>query len=151
MPRPQMTDDERDAFLAEPHVAVLSVAGGGDRPPHSVPVWYAYGPGGHFTFFTGTTGRKARKTGLIETAGALSLCVQREEFPYKHVSMEGTVVQTDRPPAAERMLAIARRYLPEDAAQGFVAQEVHNPGPDLVLFTVRPDRWLTADFGGEAG
>ena len=72
--------------------------------------------------------------------------MQREVFPYKYVTVEGTVVQADRPPSAEQMLAIARRYLPEEAAQAFVTAELEHPGPELVLFTIRPDRWLTADF-----
>ena len=78
--------------------------------------------------------------------GVLSLCVQREEFPYKYVTVEGTVVGEDRPPSAEQMLAIARRYLPEEAAQWFVKAELGRPSSELVLFTVRPDCWLTADF-----
>jgi hypothetical protein len=47
------------------------------------------------------------------------------------------------------MLAIARRYLPEDAARGFVEAELTDPSPELVLFRARPDRWLTADFAEE--
>ena len=150
MPR-QMTEQERQQFLAEPHVGVLSVASDDDRPPLTVPVWYGYQPGGHLSFFTGTQGRKARKTRLIQKAGVLSLSVQREEFPYKYVTVEGTVIQTDRPPSAEQMLAVVRRYLPEKEAQGFVAAELEHPGSELVLFTVRPDRWLTSDFADEAG
>jgi uncharacterized protein len=150
MPR-QMTDRERQEFLAEPHVGVLSVASDDDRPPLTVPVWYGYRPGDNISFFTGTQGRKARKTRLIQKAGVLSLSVQREEFPYKYVTVEGTIIQEDRPPPAEQMLAVARRYLPEEAAQGFVEAELENPGPELVLFTIRPDRWLTADFTDEVG
>jgi len=30
--------------------------------------------------------------------------VQREEFPYKYVTVEGTVVGSDQPPSAEQML-----------------------------------------------
>ena len=149
MPRP-LTEQERQAFLAEPHVGVLSVASDDDRPPLTVPVWYGYRPGSNISFFTGTQGRKARKTGLIRKAGVLSLSVQREEFPYKYVTVEGTVVQVDRPPSAEQMLAIARRYLPEEAARAFVTAELGHPGTELVLFTVRPDRWLTADFTDDA-
>ena len=145
MPR-QMTPQERQEFLAEPHVGVLSVASDDDRPPLTVPLWYGYEPGGNITFFTATQGRKARKTGLIRKVGVMSLCVQREEFPYKYVTVEGTVVEEDRPPSAEPMLAIARRYLPEEAAQWFVKAELGHPSSELVLFTVRPDRWLTADF-----
>src|SRR3712207_5170638 len=149
MPRP-LTVQERQAFLAEPHVAVLSVACDNGRPPLTVPVWYGYQPGGNITFFTGTGGRTARKTGLIQTAGAVSVCVQREEMPYKYVTVEGTVMQVDQPPSAEQMLAIIRRYLPEEYAQAFVKAELENPQMQVVLFTIRPDRWLTADFSDEA-
>lgn len=145
MPR-RMTEKERQEFLADLHVGVLSVASGDDRPPLTVPLWYGYEPGGDVTFFTGTQGRKARKTGFIEKAGVLSLSVQREEYPYKYVTVEGTVVRADRPPTAEQMLAVARRYLPDEQAQGFVEAELGRTESELVLFTVRPDRWLTADF-----
>lgn len=145
MPRP-MTERERQEFLVEPHIAVMSVARGGDRPPHTTPVWYAYEPGGNLTFFTGTQGRKSRKAGLVERAGVLSLTAQREEFPYAYVTVEGTVVGVDRPPTAEQALAVARRYLPEEAAQGFVGAELENLTGEFVLFTVRPDRWLSFDF-----
>ena len=126
MPRP-LTEQERQEFLAEPHIAVLSLASDDHRPPLTVPLWYGYRPGGDLTFFTGTQGRRARKTGLIQRAGVLSLCVQRGEFPYKYVTVEGTVVRTDRPPSAEQMLAIVRRYLPENQAQGFVKAELEHP------------------------
>jgi uncharacterized protein len=150
MPR-QMTEQERQDFLAEPHVGVLSVASDSNRPPLTVPVWYGYQPGGNISFFTGTQGRKARKTTLIQKAGVLSLSVQREEFPYRYVTVEGTVVGIDRPPPAEQMLAVARRYLPEEEARGFVEAELTRPSDQLVLFTVRPDRWLTADFSDRVG
>jgi uncharacterized protein len=149
MPR-QLTERERQEFLAEPHIGVLSVASDGDSPPLTVPVWYGYRPGGNVSFFTGTRGRKARKIKLIQDSGVLSLAVQREKFPYRYVTVEGTVIQIDRPPSAEQMFAVVRRYLPE-AAQGFVKAELELPGSELVLFTIRPDRWLTADFTDEVG
>jgi uncharacterized protein len=151
MPLPHMTRHDRQIFLAEPRICVLSIARGDARPPLTVPLWYGYQPGGNITFFTGTAGRKAHKTELIRRAGVVSLCVQQGEIPYKYVTVEGTVIGIDQPPAAEDMLAITRRYLPEDAAQGFVAAELQNPSGTLVLFTVHPDRWLTADFSGAAG
>src|SRR6478736_808212 len=116
-----MNEQERQAFLAEPRIGVLSVASVGSRPPLTIPIWYGYQPGGTLSFFTGTQGRKARKTALIEAAGVVSLCVQRDEFPYKYVTVECTVVGIDRPPTAERMLAIVRRFMPEEHAPGFVA------------------------------
>ena len=145
-----MTEPERQEFLAGPHVAVLSIAKDGGAP-HATPVWYAYSPGGDVTFFTGTQGRRSRKTELIGKAGAASLTVQQEEFPYRYVTVEGTVVGEDRPPSAEQVLAVARRYMPEDDARGFAQAELGHPSGEFVLFTVRPDRWLSFDFGAEAG
>ena len=144
MPR-NLTSTERDEFLAQPAVGVLSVAAD-DRPPLTVPVWHAYEPGGNLTFFTGTQGRTARKTRLIEEAGAISFCVQKGELPFKYVTVECTVVKADRAPTVEEIFAIVSRYLPEDMAQGFAEAEAANPAGTFVLFTARPDRWLTFDF-----
>ncbi len=147
MPR-QMTERESQEFLAGPRVAVLSVADG-DRPPHATPVWYAYEPGGNVSFFTGTQGRRSRKARLVERAGAVSLTVQREEFPYGYVTIRGAVVGADRPPSAEQALAVARRYMPEEQARGFVQAELESPSGEFVLFTIRPDSWMTFDFADE--
>lgn len=145
-----MTARERQQFLAGPHVAVLSIARGDDRPPHATPVWYAYEPGGNVTFFTGTQGRKSQKAGLVREAGVVSMTVQKEDFPYGYVTVEGTVVGEDRPPSAEQAFAVARRYIPEKQARGFVEAEIAHPAGEFVLFTVRPDRWLTFDFADES-
>jgi nitroimidazol reductase NimA-like FMN-containing flavoprotein (pyridoxamine 5'-phosphate oxidase superfamily) len=149
MPGP-MTEQERTAFLAEPHVAVLSVASGGARPPATSPVWYCHQPDGNIAFFTNTQGRVAKKAALIRAAGVVSLCVHREAFPYKYVTVEGTVIGDDRPPAREQALAIVRRYLPEEAAQGFVAAELGRAESEFTLFTIRPDRWHTLDLSDAA-
>ncbi|WP_370946379.1 pyridoxamine 5'-phosphate oxidase family protein [Amycolatopsis sp. cg5] len=148
MPR-TLTATEREDFLAEPRIGVLSVEADGDRPPLTVPVWYNYEPGGELTFFTGTQGRTARKTRLLEDARKLSFCVQQAEFPYKYVTVECSLVNADREPRAEDVFAITSRYLPEDHAKGFADGETADPTGTFVLFTARPDRWLSADFGSE--
>ena len=51
-----MTRAEREAFLAEVHVAVVAIAEEG-RAPLAVPVWYAYEPGGEIRFVTGPNSR----------------------------------------------------------------------------------------------
>lgn len=145
----EMNAEEREAFLAETRVCVLSVARDSACPPHASPVWYGYEPGGDVTFFTSTQGRTSRKSVLVEQAGKVAMTVQTEAFPYKFVTVEGTVIGVDRPPAAEQMLAIVRRYLPEEQAQAMVHGELDHPAGELVLFTIRPDRWLSADFSGE--
>lgn len=147
MARP-LTSAEQQDFLAQPHVGVLSVDGGGERPPHTVPVWYTYSPGGNITFFTGTQGQTAHKTTLLERAGKLSFNVQLPRYPYKFVTAECTVVSADRQPTVEDVFAITSRYLPEDVARGVAEGEVANPAGTFVLFTARPDRWLSF-YAGE--
>ena len=41
-----MTVEEREAYLADLHVGVVSVAGADGRAPLAVPVWYRYEPAG---------------------------------------------------------------------------------------------------------
>ena len=141
----RMTRSEREAFLAEPRVAVLSVAGADGRPPHSTPTFYAYEPGGEVTFFTNTEGRSANKVALIADAGAVTLTVQQDEFPYRYVSVECDIAATGRPDAGQ-VRAIASRYLPPDAADGMARAEADDPASTIVLYTARPGRWLTATF-----
>ncbi|MGA9492360.1 MAG: pyridoxamine 5'-phosphate oxidase family protein [Mycobacterium sp.] len=136
------SETQRQEFLADLHVGVLSVAAG-DRPPASVPIWYDYTPGGSIRINTGASSRKAK---LIEQAGAVTLVVQREAPPYQYVVVEGTIVDTTKPTPLDVREAVAIRYLGEEAGRAFVKSL---EGQESVLFTIRPDRWITADFSGE--
>lgn len=137
------SETERQEFLADKHVAVLSVAATEGRPPASVPIWYDYTPGGNVRIMTGASSRKAR---LITQAGAVTLVVQREEPPYQYVVVEGTIVETKNPAPADLQESIAIRYLGEEGGRAFVRSM---EGVEEVLFTIRPDRWLSADFTGD--
>ena len=137
------TETERQEYLAALHVGVLSVAAADGRPPASVPIWYDYTPGGNILINTGVA---ARKTKLIERAGAVTLVVQNEEPPYQYVVVEGTVVDTLTPTPVDVREAIAIRYLGEEGGRAFVRSM---EGQNTVLFTIRPDRWITADFSDE--
>jgi uncharacterized protein len=137
------SESERQEFLADKHVGVLSVDATDGRPPASVPIWYDYTSSGHIRINTGAASRKSR---LIEQAGAVTLVVQREEPPYQYVVVEGTVVETTSPTPLDVREEIAIRYLGEEGGRAFVRSLGDSPS---VLFTVRPDRWLTADFSDE--
>jgi PPOX class probable F420-dependent enzyme len=139
---PAFTERERQEFLAAKHVAVLSVAATDGRPPASVPIWYDYQRGGDIRINTGAGSRKAR---LIEQAGTVTLVVQREDPPYQYVVVEGTVVETVTPAPQEAREEIAIRYLGDEGGRAFVRRM----NEESVLFRVRPDRWITADFSGE--
>jgi nitroimidazol reductase NimA-like FMN-containing flavoprotein (pyridoxamine 5'-phosphate oxidase superfamily) len=142
----KLTKEQRETFLAGDHVGVLSVAREDGRAPLTAPIWYSYEPGGNLTFFTSSEGTVSQKVDLIRKAGVLSFCVQHEQPPYTYVSIEGSVVGEDQPPSEEQMLAIASRYLPEEVAPGFVAAELGREDSQVVVFTIRPERWFTADF-----
>ena len=48
-----LTREEREQFLAEPHIAALAVDAGDGRAPLTVPVWHQYAPGGDVRIMTG--------------------------------------------------------------------------------------------------
>src|SRR5262245_46920066 len=80
-----MTRPEREAFLSDVHVGVISIEQP-ERGPLSVPIWYAYQPGGElWLVIDRDSGR------LLERAGRFSLCVQSEQPPYKYVSVQGPI------------------------------------------------------------
>ncbi|KAA0113972.1 pyridoxamine 5'-phosphate oxidase family protein [Mycolicibacterium sp. P9-22] len=137
------TDDERQRFLEDKHVGVLSVAADHGRPPASAPIWYDYTSDGHIRINTSASSRKAR---LIEHAGVVTLVVQREDPPYQYVVVEGTVVDVANPAPRDVREAIAIRYLGEEGGRAFV-QSMGDASS--VLFTVRPDRWISADYSGD--
>jgi hypothetical protein len=137
------TETQREEFLAGKHVAVLSVDATDGRPPASVPIWYGYTPGGNILVNTGV---KSRKTKLIEQAGVVTLVAQNEEPPYQYVVVEGTVIDSASPAPLDVRVDIAIRYLGEEGGRAFVDGMKDQPG---ILFTIRPDRWITADFSGE--
>lgn len=141
MPR-SMTTDEREAFLAGVHVGVLAVADGDGRAPFALPIWYAYEPGGLVTVLTRPETRKAR---LLRAAGRCRLVVQREEPPYKYVSVEGPIVEMGPERVARDVLqAMAARYLGQTGGEAFAASYA-DPTPD-VAFRMRPERWMTEDY-----
>jgi Pyridoxamine 5'-phosphate oxidase len=132
---------DRQSFLAEPHVAALSVSAGPDRGPFSVPIWYQYQPGGEAWILTETRSRKAR---LIAAAGRFSLLVERVLPTVRYVSVEGPVTRTI--PATEALLRdITERYLPPDKVQGYL--EFAATLGEQVVICLRPERWLTGDLG----
>jgi len=63
-----MTKLEREAFLAGVHVGIISIAEEG-RGPLTVPIWYAYEPGGELRVITGRNSRKGRLLAHVTLRG----------------------------------------------------------------------------------
>jgi len=108
-----------------------------------VPIWYSYEPGGEVRVVTGGTSRKAQ---LLRTARRFSLCAQTETQPYKYVSVEGPIVAIEPANLERDRRPLAHRYFGVQAGDRYIertrAETVEN-----VLVRMRPERWLTVDYG----
>ena len=127
---------QREAFLAEVHVAVLAVDEPG-RGPLALPVWYQYVNG---VIEMGMDG-DSRKAELLRMAGRATATIQDEVPPYRYVSVEGPVevVQEERD-----VLAVASRYLGPELGAWYAEQ---NPSTSsTVVVRLTPEHWRTQDF-----
>ncbi len=137
-----LTKEERERFLAEPHIAALSVHAGDGRAPLTLPIWYQYTPGGEPWVITGAGSRKAR---LIEAAGSFSLMVDRVEPTLRYVAVDGPVGRME-PGTDEQHVELAYRYLPPERAERFLEYARSQLGEQVVIY-LRPQHWISADLG----
>lgn len=136
-----MTRQEREAFLAEPYVGILSVTAEPERAPLTTPIWYEYQPGGLVKVITAPGARKVR---LIKEAGRFALCAQIAEIEdYRYVSVEGPVTEI-RPTSKRERFDMAARYM-GDAAAGYISATEESAADDVAIH-MRPERWNTFDF-----
>jgi PPOX class probable F420-dependent enzyme len=136
----RMSREEREAFLAELHVGVLAIPRP-SGPPLTAPIWYDYVPGGEIRILTGPESMKGR---LLEERLEVTLVAQNETPPYAYVSVEGTVTGIRPADEATDARPMARRYLGEQMGDAYSDA---NAGRESVLVSIRPDRWLTVDYG----
>lgn len=134
--------EEREQFLAEPHIGALSVVERPGRAPLIVPIWYQYSPGGELWVLTEPG---ARKTRAIEAAGRFSLMVQRTEPTIRYVSVDGPVIGTAAG-GGDRSREMAERYVAPDKVAEFLEYERAELGEHIVVY-MRPEHWLSADLG----
>jgi PPOX class probable F420-dependent enzyme len=136
-----MTAAEREAFLAEPWIGVLSVADRDGRAPLTVPIWYHYRPGGQLWFSTGADTRKMER---IRAAGRVSLLAQAEQPLYRYVSVEGPVAAID-PATPEERRALAERYLGPDQAARYL-EATTDVAATVMIVRIDPEHWLSRDY-----
>jgi hypothetical protein len=137
-----LSKEEREQFLAEPHIAALSVYAGDKRGPLTVPIWYQYSPGGEPWFNTGAGSRKHR---LIEAAGAVTLMVDRVEPTVRYVAVDGLVSRIE-PGTDEQLVEMTKRYLAADKVDAYLEFARREHG-ESVAVCLKPEHWLSADLG----
>lgn len=140
-----MSEHERQAFLADLHVGVISIERA-DGPPLTVPIWYGYEPGGLVWILTGADSVKGR---LLQAAQRFSLCAQTEEPPfYKYVSVEGPIVEVAPADREADGRPLAHRYFGQELGDLYVA---NSPDEGSLRFSMRPERWWSVDYAKTPG
>lgn len=137
----KMSTGERQTFLSDVHIGVISIEREG-KAPLSVPIWYDYQPDRGLWVITGQISEKGR---ALEAAGRFSLVAQTEEPPaYSYVSVEGPVVEV-RPADTEKdTRPMAHRYFGKQLGDLYVDSQSE---PGSLVFTMAPERWRTVDYG----
>jgi nitroimidazol reductase NimA-like FMN-containing flavoprotein (pyridoxamine 5'-phosphate oxidase superfamily) len=136
-----MTESEREAFLADLHVGILSIARDG-KGPLALPIWYQYDDGEVVISMSGSS----VKAILLRRHGRASHTAQDETPPYRYVMGEGPVSVA---PEEGDVLALASRFL--GAVLGTWYAENNPLTVDRVIARLRPERWLTCDYGKVPG
>ena len=138
----KMTKNEREAFLASVHVAVVGIPQE-ERGPLTVPVWYWYEPGGQIWVETQPDSRKGQLLGIGKR---ISLCVQDENPPYAYVSVEGPIIDIADDDHELHEIPMAIRYLGDKGGRDYIASL---PPSEWKRYIVQPERWLTLDGSKE--
>ena len=132
-----MTIDEREAFLADLHVGILSIAREG-KGPLSLPIWYQFADG-EVTIGISDSSVKAI---LLKRHGRATLTAQNETPPYQYVMVEGPVTVSKDDASVSEM---ATRYLGPELGAWYAEQ--NPPTDDSAIVRLRPESWLTCDYG----
>jgi len=140
----RLSERDRELFLAEPHIAALSVSAGAARGPLTMPIWYQYEPGGEAWVLTEAGSWKAR---LIQAAGRFTLMVDRTAPTVRYVSVEGPVTRTI-PGTDAHLREITERYVPPAKVAAYLEFAKADFGEQVAIY-LRPQRWLTADLGSD--
>jgi hypothetical protein len=137
-----LSKTEREEFLAQPHIAALSVYAGDARGPLTVPIWYQYTPGGEPWVLTGAGSRKTR---LIEASGYFSLMVERVDPTVRYVAVDGPVSRIE-PSTDDQLVELTRRYMPPERVDAYLDYARNELGESVVIY-LQPQHWLSADLG----
>lgn len=136
-----MSKQEREAFLKDLHVGVISIEQE-NAPPLSVPIWYDYSPEIGVWILTGPSSEKGK---ALAAADRYTLVAQDERPPaYRYVSVEGAISET-RPADLEKdSRPMAHRYFGTELGDLYIDEE---SGEQSLVYVMAPERWRTVDYG----
>jgi PPOX class probable F420-dependent enzyme len=137
---PEMTADERRAFLSTGGRTGVLATVRRDGRPHAAPIWFLL-DGDDVVFMTGGDTVKGRNLARDPRA---TLVVDDAGFPFAFAVPEGTCELSDDLDELRRWSTpIAARYVPADQAEAYGARNAV-PGELLVRMTVTRTITMTA-------
>lgn len=135
----RMSAARQREFLSEGTRTAVVVTLRESGRPHAVPVWYAL-DGDDVVLFTGENTVKGK---ALQANPHVTVVVDDERPPFSFVSLEGTAELSRDPDELRRCVGlIAARYLPPDAADGFVE---YGTRPGNMLVRIRPTHVIAQD------
>ena len=137
--RTDITIDDLDGFLEEPHLAVLATRRA-DGSTLLSPVWHRWRDGG-FEFWIGANDVKVRH---LRRSPDATVVVAESELPYRAVEVRGRAEFIDRN-VVDSAIEIASRYVGPERAAAFVTE---NSGEDLIV-RIAPGELRMWDFADD--
>ena len=131
--------DDREAFLQQANIAVLSTVDA-QRRPHAAPVWYLYDNG----VFTISTGSGSQKHKNISANPNICLTIDKRDLPYYAVMVHGRA-EIGASLSDDDRLRLAVRYLGDRIGRAYVE---HTQGENSISILLRPANVI--DYHGRA-
>ena len=128
----ELLSERHVRFVGKPRIATLATVRR-DGSPHVTPVWYVYEDGD----FLVTVDKGSQKQRNIEHDPRVELCIDDRERPPYHTVIARGRATVEGPPSPEFLLALAVRYLGEDAGRRYV-ERLQNP--DQRLIRLHPEK-----------
>jgi PPOX class probable F420-dependent enzyme len=124
---PHLTDAERDVFLNERGVLMRIAVVRADGSPLVTPIWFLYEEGA--IWFTPRD--KSEWFACLRRDPRVALCIDEQPLPYRKVLLEGKaeLVHDTGNDAVwrERYRRIARRYVDDAGADGYIRNTIDQP------------------------
>lgn len=133
-----MTISQRQAFLSDLHVGVVSISRK-HKGPLTVPIWYDYEAGGNAWMITSDSSIKGR---LLKNTSRISLCAQSEQPPYQYVTVEGPF--STQQLQSGQLLHMATRYLGPERGKAYA--EASTASANSIVISISPETWYTVDY-----
>ncbi len=124
---PTLSNEERDAFLDEAGILLRIAVVRPDGSPLVTPIWHIHEDAAIWF----TPRERSEWFGCLRRDPRVALCIDEDALPYRKVVIEGTAellhdVGADRDWRA-LYRRIAKRYVPEEAAEAYVRNTIDEP------------------------